>query len=207
MSATLALWFVLSQLPNPYAGLTWANTLPGYLDAPVYRGIWTRSQSKPAGKPAGFEATDFKPAQARSVAQAMVTASKLGERHGRALVEGLNGGLDSYEREARKNNVAFAMAFLIAVALGAAGEREVADAEMVSLAQAANDELAASPAYQKLPAKQKQLLYETCVISGALIGGMAAAALETNDAELKAQAKAYAASVLETFRPAPRRAP
>ncbi len=200
MSAALALSLVLSQL-NPYAGVTWSNTLPSYLEPAVYPRIWARAHSKQAGKPTGFEATDFKTAQARSVAQALVGASKaVGKEHGHALVDGLNAGLDGFERDMRKNNVAFAMAFLIAVALGAAGEPDVSDAELVSLAQAVNDELAVSPSFKKLPPKQKQLLYETCVVSGALIGGMAAAGSELKDPELAALARAHAVSVLSTFR-------
>ncbi|MBL8951708.1 MAG: hypothetical protein JNK82_13080 [Myxococcaceae bacterium] len=204
MPATLALCLVLSQLANPYAGLTWVDPLAGTLDPAVYPRIWARAVSKPPEKPApklGFEATDFKPAQPRSWAQSLVSQSKaIGREHGRALVEGLNAALDLFEKDMRKNNVAFAMAFLIGSALGAAGERDVADAELVSLAQAVNDELAGSPQFKKLNPKQKQLLYEGCIVGGALLGGMAAAGAEANDAELKAEARLLALTVLKTFR-------
>ena len=204
VSATLTLWLLLAQLANPYAGLTWVDPLAGHLDPAVYSRIWARAVSKPPEKPTpklGFEATDFKPVEPRGFARALVAQSKgLGKEHGRALVDGLNAGLDLFEKDMRKNNVAFAMAFLIGSALGAAGERDVQDAELVSLAQAVNDELAASAQFKKLPAKQKQLLYEGCIVSGALLGGMAAAGQEGNDPELKALARVLARSVLSTFR-------
>ena len=199
---SLALCVVLSQQPNPYAGMAWNNALPSHLDAGVYQRIWSRvsnTASRPAPK-AGFEKTDFKPVQPRSVAQALVSASKgVTAAQGKALVEGLNAGLDAFEQEARKHNVAYAVAFLLGVSLQVVNERVVTDADSEKLAQAVNDELAGSPQFKKLPAKQKQLLYETCIVVGALIGGRAAQGAEANDPEARAQARAMAQQALASF--------
>jgi hypothetical protein len=203
MLTTLALWLSLSQL-NPYAGITWDNPMGGWLDATLYKRMWARAMNKPLDKPApklGLVATDFKPQQPRSVAEGIIKGSKgLGKEQGQALVEGLNAGLDAFERESRKNNVASALAFLLAVSLQTVGEKEVGDAELETLAQALNDELAASLSYRKMTPKQKQLLYETCVIVGALIGGMGAMAAEASDAAMSAQAQQLARSALAVFR-------
>ena len=68
----------------------------------------------------------------------------------------------------------------------------------------ASDELRktarASLAYRKMTPRQKQVLYETCVVVGALIGGMNTMASEANDAAMKRQAKQLALAALSTFR-------
>lgn len=199
---SLALCVVLSQQPNPYAGVTWNSPMSSWLDAATCERIWSRV-STPARGPApkaGFEKTDFKPVQPRSVAQALVSGSKgVTPAQGKALVEGLNAGLDLFEQEARKNNVAHALAFLLGVSLQVVNEKEVTDAESEKLARAVNDELAGSPRFKRLPAKEKQLLYETCIVVGALIGGMAAQGAEAKDPAVTAQAKALAQQALATF--------
>jgi len=79
------------------------------------------------------------------------------------------------------------------------GEKEVPDDKVAELAQLINDELAASESFRKTTAKQRQLLYETSLVVGALIGGMAAQADEAKDPEMKRQAQAMAAQALQTF--------
>jgi hypothetical protein len=200
----LALTVLLTQYVNPYSGISWNNALPSYLDSAVCQRIWARTTQKPGGVKAAprspLTATDFTPAQPRSVAASLVAASKgMSKGQGQALVEGLNAGLDAFERETRKNNVAYALAFLIGVSMQTVSGREVSDAESDMLAQAINDELAASSSFKKLPVKQKQLLYETCIVVGSLIGGMAAQAEEAKDVELMQQAQMMAKTALQTF--------
>jgi hypothetical protein len=191
--------------------MTWNNPMSSYLDTVLYNKIWSRALQQSVANPraatavkvapkAPFTATDFKPVQPRSVAQALVAASKgLTKEQGLALVDGLNTGLDLFEKEARKNNVAYAIAFLLAISMQTLNDKEVSDAESEALAQAVNDELAAAASFKKIAAKQKQLLYETSIVVGALIGGMAASATESSDAELKQRAKDMARQALQTF--------
>jgi hypothetical protein len=200
---SLALAVLLAQDVNPYAGVRFDNPMGGWLDAATWQRIGARLTPKPGTrKPsprAPLEATDFTPVQPRTAARAIVEGSKVSKEQGQALIEGLNAGLDAFEQQARKNNVAYALAFLIGASMQTLNEKEVSDAESDMLAQAINDELAASPSFKKLKPKQKQLLYETSIVLGALIGGMAAQAAEANDPELKKQAQAMARSALQPF--------
>ncbi|MBK7863442.1 MAG: hypothetical protein IPJ65_33540 [Archangiaceae bacterium] len=200
----LALSALLSQTVNPYTGVVWNNPLAGQLDPVVTARVWARVTKPSPGKVAPHAelvATDFKPEGPRTGAQALLAASKtLGRGQRQALVEGLNAGLDAFEREARKNNVAAAVAFLLAVALQVANEKEVSDAESAALTQGLNDELAASAGFKRLTPKQKQALYERCVVAGSLLGGMAAQAADANDAALKKQTQEMAQTVLQEFR-------
>mgnify|MGYP001189968525 CR=1 FL=1 len=197
----LALVLSLALSQSLYPGVGRNNALSSTLEPALAARIWARTTGKPTTSPrAPFTATDFKPVQPRSVAQAMVDGSReLTKEQSKALVDGLNGGLDVFEQETRKNNVAHALAFLIGISMQVVNEREVSDAESQMLAQAINDELAAAPQFKKLTPKQKQLLYETSVVVGALIGGMAAEAAERGNAELKAQAKTMAQQALSVF--------
>lgn len=200
----LALCVVLSQAPNPYAGMAWKGPLPGSLEKATYQRIWSRAMNAPGSKPApksGFAATEFKSVQPRSVAQALVSSSSaVTKAQGRALVEGLNAGLDFFEEAPeRKNNVAQAVAFLLGNCLQLVNGEEFTNADGEALAQAVNDELAASPRFKKLPPKEKQLLYETSIVVGALIGGMAAHGVVENDPAAQATARAMAKQVLDLF--------
>lgn len=211
----LVLAVLLAQYTNPYSGVSWNNPMSSYLDTALYNRIWSRAvtqgvgaktakvataEVKAAAPQAALTATDFKPAGPRTIAAQLVAQSKgVTREQGLALVTGLNAGIDVFEKEARKNNVAYAMAFLIGVSVQVATETEVPDAQAEALAQAINDELAAAPVFKKATAKQKQQLYETCIVVGALIGGMAAQAAESNDEALKGQAKQMAQSALATF--------
>lgn len=207
----LALVVSLALSQSLYSGVGRSSALSSTIDPALAARIWARTTGKPTTTPrAPFTATDFKPVQPRSVAQAMVDGSskELTREQSKALVDGLNGGLDVFEKETRKNNVAHALAFLIAISMQVVNEREVSDSESQMLAQAINDELAAAPQFKKLTPKQKQLLYETSVVVGALIGGMAAEAAESGNAQMKAQAKTMAQQALSVFQGEPRsRAP
>jgi hypothetical protein len=210
----LALALVLGQYTNPYTGVTWNNPMSNTLDTAIYNSMWKRAtmrglgltppgtvQDVPNAPPrAAYTATDFKPAGPRSVAQALVAQSKgVTKEQARALVEGLNAGIDSFEKEARKNNVAYALAFLLGVSVQVLSEKDVPDDKAEELAQLINDELAASASFKKTTPKQRQIVYETSIVTGALIGGMAAQAAQANDAEMKRQAQAMAAQALATF--------
>jgi hypothetical protein len=197
----LLLALVLSQTVNPYAGVQWKGQLPG-LDAELAKRIGARLIKSDAVKPAPrapLTATDFKSAGPRSAAETLIASSKVGKAQGEALVEGLNAGLDAFERETRKNNVAYALAFLLGSAKQATTDRDVSDTDTERLAQAINDELAASPAFKKLTDKQRQLLYENGIVVGALIGGLSAEAVEARDAQAKAQARQLASQALICF--------
>jgi hypothetical protein len=200
----LALCVVLSQAPNPYAGMAWKGPLPGSLDKATYQRIWSRAMKTAGTKPApkaSFALTEFKPVQPRSVAQAVVSSSSgVTKGQGKALVEGLDAGLDFFEEAPeRKNNVAQAVAFLLGNCLQLVNNREFTNADGEWLAQAVNDELAASAPFKKLPAKEKQLLYETSIVVGALIGGMAAHGFVEQDVGAQVQARAMAKLVLDLF--------
>ena len=68
--------------------------------------------------------------------------------------------LDGFEEQARKNNVAYALTFLIGVSMQVVNGKELSEAEMELLAGELNDVLASAPEFTSSTAREKQSLYE-----------------------------------------------
>jgi len=95
----------------------------------------------------------------------------------------------AYEKQVRKNNVAYAVAFLLAASLTVQTGQQVSDEQGEQLALAINDALAGNPAFAKASASDRQKLYETCVTIGGLV-------LLFNEAGKQDQTSANAAKTL-----------
>lgn len=99
----------------------------------------------------------------------------------------------------RPNNVASAMALVIVVGVKVGYGVDLTDRQSDEVLRGVNDALAALPAFGELTPAERTRLYDTFVITGALIAGIAQAAVDAGDAGLQAQARAMARDVLAAF--------
>ena len=106
--------------------------------------------------------------------------------------------LTDFEKDARKNNVANSFAFMVGVSLMVVG-REISEAEADKLVLAYNNILASNPQFNAMPPQQRQILYESLVITGASIGFLHGQGIKQNDAAMQLQAREMAKSVLKSF--------
>ncbi|MFO1464298.1 MAG: DUF6683 family protein [bacterium] len=168
-----------SNLPPP-AGAPPPPPLPTSGTAPT-----------PASPPQHFpiSATDFK-----SGSRVMPsTYAAQGPKENQAqLLQTFNGMMDAFEKEGRRNNVAYAIGFLIGASAQVHTGKEVSDTVLEKFVYDVNDILAGSPSFQTMPAAKKQELYESSVLIGAMIGGLA------SNPETKADGKALARQVLQS---------
>ena len=99
----------------------------------------------------------------------------------------------------RRNNVSYAIALLIGVSVQVAHGVTLSDAESDQLVRVLNDTLADMADYQRLAPEARTRLYDTSVITGGLIAGIAQTGQETGNAELRSQAQAMARDALASF--------
>lgn len=99
----------------------------------------------------------------------------------------------------RKNNFANGLALLLGVSLQALTGTEIGEADTDALVRDLNDQIAASDGYRRLSAEQRTLAYDTFVILGGLIAGIAQDAADRNDAQLAQQARDLARQVLASL--------
>lgn len=168
-----------SNLPPP-AGAPPPPPLPTSATAP-----------NPASPPQHFpiSASDFSSGQ-RVLPAAY--AAKGPKENQTQLLQTFNGMMDAFEKEGRKNNVAYAIGFLIGASAQVHTGKEISDTVLEKFVYDVNDILAGSPSFRALPVAKKQELYESSVLIGAMIAGMA------TDPETKADSKALARQVLQS---------
>ncbi len=145
-------------------------------------------------------ASDFLPAGPRRVPEQLsqaVTDAK--ER--RQFEQACRDILRTVEATAgfRRHNLASAMTLLLGVSLQVARGIEIPDAETDGLMRGLNDQLAGLPAFLSLPADRRTQVYDTMVIVGGLIAGIAQNAAETRNAEMAALARQMARDSLAQF--------
>lgn len=85
------------------------------------------------------------------------------------LAKGVGQVFALYESKVRKNNVAYAMAFMAGMAVLADKGITLTDQQSENLALALNDQLNANPGFVKASALDHQKVYETFVTMGSLI--------------------------------------
>jgi hypothetical protein len=212
-----------AQWTNPYNGSSWNNPVSAYCDVLITHSIQRQmlkqqlAKQKPAAggtvpsgqtpatpAPAGprHELTDssFTPLGGRlmpdKLAQDMAGVDAAQKQQMAAL---FRQALASYEEQAPKNNVAFAMGFLIGTSLQILSGTEVPDKDFEELVLGLNDALVETPKFQQMDATGRQRLYEVTVITGGLISATWQSGVDEKDPAMQAQAKVLARSVLETF--------
>ena len=171
------------QWRNPYTGTTWNNPMSSLADT-MLRGKMMQAAMQNALKqtPGGtartaptapthqsYDRTDFKPGKQRLVVDAIVSGLAQNAQQKQGLMQGMDAVFAQYEKTVRKNNVAYALAFMIGASLQVQTGQTIDDAQGEQLAQALNDVLAANPAFANASAADRQKLYEAFITMGGLV--------------------------------------
>jgi hypothetical protein len=169
--------------------------------------------SSPAGQPAAaapgraaapprqypITATDFRPVGGRIMPDEISQMSP-GNAEEKQLLRTLsNQFLDLYEKEARKNNVAYSFAYLVGASLQVVTGRTLSDVEGDQLVSGFNNSIAYTPQFVSMSARDKQILTESGVITGSMIALLDAQGKERNDAKMQADAREMAKAVIGYF--------
>ena len=141
-------------------------------------------------------ATDFIPIGPRILPDQIVntTPNLTGEQKD-GLKQLSNQYLDAFESQARKNNVANALAFLVGVSLQTISGKEPPDVLVDQLITGFNNGMANTAQFEVMNQHDKQVLYESFVISG----GMVAFLHQQKDAQMQKQARDMARAVVSHF--------
>ena len=164
----------------------------------------TRGTTAPAAPSRPISATDFRSTGTRLLPRTLAEATPdlTAEQKDQLRTLYLE-TLNQFEQQARKNNVAWALTFLLGISLQVVNDREVTEADTDRLALELNDVLASSPEFQSLTARKKQSLYEAAIITGGMIGVIHQLGVDQSNDQLKEQAKELAKSAIGQLLGAP----
>jgi hypothetical protein len=107
--------------------------------------------------------------------------------------------LAGFESEARKNNIAIAITFACRMSLRALNGSEMSPAEFERMAMNFNNALAANPYFLAMTPAQKQVLYESLIITGGTVGVLQMDGIRQNDSAMQWQAKELGQMVLHQW--------
>lgn len=170
-----------AQLWNSPNGTTWNNPMSSLASTMIsgkameqaMKDSFTQQQGTPQqGAPPSHLAiskSDFVPNGKRIMIQPLIDSLTQVPQQRADLANGVGQVFALYEAKVRKNNVAYAMAFMAAMAVLADKGVALTDPQTETLALALNDRLAANPGFVKASALDRQKLYETCLTLGSLI--------------------------------------
>ena len=153
-----------------------------------------------AAPTAPLSATDFKPSATRKAAEQIAAA--VSEPAARAqMVQVCREILSTVEATPgfRKHNLASALTLLLAVSQQVLSGQEYSDAQTQDYMQRLNDAVVAAGYFASLNAEQRTRAYDTMVITGGLIAGIAHNGAETGNKEQIEQARSMARDALTTF--------
>jgi len=168
--------------------------------APAYGSNNPMARSAPAIRRYPITATDFKPAAARIVSDLFANSIPGLTYEQRGALRALsNQFLTAFEGEARKNNVANAMALLLAMSLQALTGKEISDAESKQMIVALNNTLGAAPDFVSMTPQDKQLVYETAIVMGGIIATLKIQGAQQNDFAMQSQAREISRAVVKNL--------
>ena len=145
-------------------------------------------------------ATDFRPLSPRMMPDQFANAATGVDQATRETMRTFfNQVLTAYESKARKNNFANAFAFVCSAALEVRNGRQPGNAEIGLMTLGFNNRLAASPAYYAFNPQQQQMLYESLIIIGGIVVFLDYQGKQTNNAQLRDQAREMSDAVLKAF--------
>ncbi|HEU4389314.1 MAG TPA: DUF6683 family protein [Blastocatellia bacterium] len=225
LSAILTLGFTLlsllglsrpaaAQYTNPFTGRTFNNPMSSFADTLIMQKMQqqmllktierrrNQTASAPQAAPPApaypITATDFRPTGTRLVVEPLVSATPdATAEQKQALRTVYLETLSAFEKEARKNNLAYALTFLLGASIQVVTGKDLPDEDAHELARGLNDILGGTPEFRRLTPQEKQSLYETAIITGGLIVVMQQMGVEQNDESLKKQARELAQTMLE----------
>jgi hypothetical protein len=107
--------------------------------------------------------------------------------------------LDDFERLNRRNNMAAALTFAVRASLLAVYGRQLSQAEIDQLGWNFNSVLAANPHFVTMAPKEKQVLYESLIITGGTITVLQTEGVQQSNLAMTVQATELGQSVLKQW--------
>jgi uncharacterized protein DUF6683 len=177
-----------------------SRAAPPRATAPAYGSNHPAARSAPAIRQYPITATDFKPLAPRLAPDLFANSIPGLTLEQREALRALsNQFLTAFESEARKNNVANAMALLLAMSLQVLTGKEVSDAESKQMIVALNNTLGATPNFASMTPQDKQLVYETAIVMGGIIATLNIQGAQQNDFALQSQAREISRAVVKNL--------
>lgn len=162
------------------------------------------ASAPPAPQPPAWrhalDATDFRPAGPRRVPEQMAEAAE-SEADRAQLLEACRGILAMVEEspDFRRHNLAYAMTLALGISAQLVRGAELDPAEEEALLRTVNDTLAEAEVTRALAPEDLTRAYDTFLITGGLMAGIAQHGAESGDAEQQRLALAMARSTLAAF--------
>jgi hypothetical protein len=145
-------------------------------------------------------ATDFQGSMRREVPPRLIEGMTGVQPQERIVLRNLYYQLlADYEKTNRRSNVAAAIAYTIRVSLEIDRGRKLSMPESDNMILSLNNTLASVPQFNAMTPQQKQMLYESCVLTGGMAAVMYVEGQQRRDVSLQVQARQLAQSVLSQW--------
>lgn len=168
-----------AQLWNSSNGTVWNNPTSALASTMITGNMMQQAMKDSFGRQGGaapaararasIAQSDFRSNGKRVMIEPLIDSLGPTADQRRDLLDGVGQVFALYESKVRNNNVAYAMAFMAAMAVAADKGVTLTDQQSENLALALNDQLAANPAFVGASTVDRQKLYETFVTLGSLI--------------------------------------
>ena len=167
-----------AQLWNSSNGTSWNNPMSSLTSTMITGNMMQQAMKDSFAQPNGQQAapthyaiakSDFVSSGKRVMVEPLINSITQTPQQRADLAKGVGQVFALYESKVRKNNVAYAMAFMAAMAVLADKGITLTDQQSENLALALNDQLDANPGFVKASALDRQKVYETFVTMASLI--------------------------------------
>lgn len=159
-----------------------------------------------ARRPALARSVGFKAGRTRILPEALAASLRGLDAKGRkAAAANFQAMLEAYEKEAPRQDVAHALAYCIGVCLQTARGSDLSSGEVQELSRRTLAILLQTSEFQALSDRDRQAMYESLILTGGMVGGLAREAQDSERPEARRRAQALARQVLDCFpgEPAP----
>ncbi len=158
------------------------------------------SEGRPAQMPRQYSATDFRPQRQQSIAEQFASLSDDPQQQATLLSLG-DAIFKEIERspDFRKNNLTYAVALAVGVAVGIERGRDLTDEESEFLLGAVHELLTSDPKFMQQPAAELTALYDTCLLFGGLMTTFHLDAQQNGTRESELAAKRLAKVTLQAL--------
>ena len=191
-----------AQFGNPYPTRITAvdAALDSYVNKQILDLAIERHNGKGSTKPKvavkhePLSASDFKPGKGRPAVDAFLAKAKFNFIDVKDLRPIIDRTFVVVEGQLRKNNVASALGFVVATSLSIARNMDLPEDALHELIASINDRLVTSPSFKKMKPADRQTMYDSLILTGAILITMNA--FGEKDEGIKADAMEMANEVL-----------
>jgi len=152
------------------------------------------TRAKPVVKHEPASASDFKPSKTRPAVDAFFANTKIDFIDPKDLRAIVDRTFAAVESQSRKHSVASAVGFAVATSLFVARNTNLEDDAVQDLVASINDRLATAASFKKMKAADRQMIYDSMILTTAII--ITLNAMGENNESRKADAMEMANEVL-----------